>query len=71
MGTNKVRKALVRRSDIKTSTVKRYLPSNYDIYREVNANTIEIHGVDKMGWTLDDYVIPRLGSGGYAVEEID
>lgn len=31
-----------------------------------------IVGVDVAGWTLDDYVIPRLASGGiYAEEELD
>jgi hypothetical protein len=30
-----------------------------------------IEGRDDAGWTLDGYVIPRLRSGNYGVEEID
>jgi hypothetical protein len=30
-----------------------------------------IEGEDRMGWTLDDYVIPRFGSGLIACKEID
>ena len=30
-----------------------------------------VEGEDHAGWTLDDYVIPRLGSGNYGCREID
>ena len=30
-----------------------------------------IAGEDRAGWTLDDYVLPRLASGGYIGVEID
>jgi hypothetical protein len=29
-----------------------------------------IGGRDSCGWTLDDYVIPRLASGMYFAEEV-
>lgn len=41
--------------------VQQYLPSNYSA--EQDGDRILITGRDSHGWTLDDYVIPRLGSG--------
>jgi hypothetical protein len=32
---------------------------------------VVVSGEDRYGWTLDDYVIPRLGSGCYGCQEID
>jgi hypothetical protein len=46
-----------------------YLPRNYKILRQVarqNNNdpvVFVIEGEDSAGWTLDDYVLPRLASG--------
>lgn len=42
--------------------VAKYLPSNYRV-SEVSDDKIVITGEDDHGWTLDDYVIPRLASG--------
>jgi hypothetical protein len=42
--------------------VSRYLPSNYRVTGETPL-AISIEGEDYAGWTLDEYVIPRLGSG--------
>ena len=51
--------------------VEPYLPANYTIYRvDQNAQGIIIAGEDSHGWTLDDYVIPRLGSGLIFCEEV-
>lgn len=50
--------------------VDRYLPSNYKV-EGLTALGIVIGGEDYHGWTLDDYVIPRLGSGLMRAEEID
>lgn len=38
----------------------------------IGENTIAvlIGGVDKAGWTLDDYVIPRLASGLHFAKEV-
>jgi len=44
-----------------------YLPENYRIigpdFGEPNRPVYLIGGEDSAGWTLDDYVIPRLASG--------
>lgn len=52
----------------KLETVRRYLPSNYTA--DSDGGSIFIHGEDSLGWTLDDYVIPRLASGMYYAREI-
>jgi hypothetical protein len=48
--------------------VQRYMPSNYDAGQVGSA--IFIYGHDSHGWTLDDYVIPRLASGGIIAKEV-
>jgi len=56
-----------------------YLPDNYKVIHEFTdapdgkalAQSFVIAGEDKMGWTLDDYVIPRYASGIIACREID
>lgn len=54
-----------------------YMPGNYHvIYRgsHPERDTWEaavIMGEDSHGWTLDDYVLPRLASGGMIGREID
>lgn len=55
--------------------VRAYLPDNYEVYGhrfpDGPSGKIEvlIRGRDFAGWTLDDYVIPRLGSGSMACSE--
>ncbi len=49
-------------------TVRDYLPSNYTATED--AEGILISGKDSHGWTLDGYVIPRLGSALIAVKEV-
>lgn len=47
-------------------TVKRYLPDNYVVIYEgndIDNEYVIIMGEDVAGWTLDDYVLPRLASG--------
>ena len=53
-------------------TVQRYLPSNYKAELRTHADPpyILIEGTDDHGWTLDGYVIPRLGSGLIVAREI-
>jgi hypothetical protein len=55
----------------KAKEVAQYLPNNYQTLGRTldNTGTI-IVGVDDHGWTLDDYVIPRLGSGMIHCEEV-
>ena len=52
-------------------TVRAYLPSNYSA--EVGPEhdpRIRIVGEDDHGWTLEDYVIPRLASGLICAREV-
>lgn len=55
--------------------VRPYLPDNYRV-RTWGPGAIPgtyctiIEGEDNAGWTLDDYVLPRLASGLYFGEEI-
>ena len=49
------------------STVEAYLPGNYSITSFCDEK-ICIAGIDHLGWTLKDYVIPRLASGGIAAK---
>jgi len=48
--------------------VRRYMPSNYEAGQL--GSTIFIYGHDSYGWTLDDYVLPRLASGGIIAKEV-
>ncbi len=48
-------------------TINRYLPGNYQAV--MVANTVVIVGKDHAGWTMDDYVIPRLASGLHWYQE--
>jgi hypothetical protein len=50
--------------------VAKYLPSNYKVV-EVHDTYVLVVGVDNAGWTLDDYVIPRLASGLFRAEETE
>lgn len=48
-------------------TVAAYLPRNYQVdgegTSEFGDTTVLISGIDVAGWTFEDYVQPRLGSG--------
>ena len=46
-----------------------YLPTNYKVVGSDGERTV-IAGVDNAGWTLDDYVLPRLASGLYFGHEL-
>jgi hypothetical protein len=54
----------------------RYMPANYDVLpvvRETAAGPehgVLIFGQDNHGWTMDDYVLPRLASGLWYSREI-
>lgn len=65
----KVRTAEVRGARDE-ALVAAYLPHNYrvtgsEVRHEYGYDNlvVTIEGTDDAGWTLDDYVIPRLGSG--------
>ena len=64
------RTAIVSNENVSLFTVRRYLPHNYDAHLTIHGITIE--GEDSAGWTMQDYVLPRLASGGiYAVEQAE
>jgi hypothetical protein len=56
------------------ATVERYLPDNYRVIGHVvtgDGHRLVIAGDDFAGWTLDDYVIPRLASGLHFAREVE
>lgn len=61
-----MRVAVVRNAD--DPAVKRYLPTNYGSFQF--GFDVFVVGTDVAGWTMDDYIIPRLRSGNYGVREI-
>lgn len=63
----RVRVAVVKNED--EQRIKRYMPSNYGAV-QLGFN-VYIVGTDVAGWTMQDYVIPRLLSGNIYAEEID
>src|SRR5262249_32910773 len=74
------RYALVRGHGITAEKVAAYLPRNYRVegvalvhpFKDDYAETVVVvGGRDHHGWTLDGYVIPRLGSGLMGDVEID
>lgn len=70
MSNSTKRYAVVKGHNITTREVAAYLPGNY----RVNGSTSEkvyIVGEDNAGWTLEDYVIPRLASGNLTAVEIN
>jgi hypothetical protein len=71
---NPTRKAVVAGSRDSLETVQRYLPQNYEahiVHHLGDDPVILIHGRDNAGWTLDEYVIPRLASGLIFAKEIE
>jgi len=46
------------------------LPGNYSVIGVDQAGLVVISGRDAAGWTLGDYVIPRLLSGLYTCQEL-
>ena len=63
----RVRVAVVKNED--EQRIKRYMPSNYGAV-QLGFN-VYIVGTDVAGWTMQDYVIPRLLSGNISAKEID
>lgn len=66
--TRNVRTAVVTGGARNLDQVRAYLPGNY--HANQYGPSIVIVGRDYAGWTLDDYVIPRLASGLVWVEEV-
>ena len=62
--------------DKHAARIAAYLPLNYAVIppslREIGPPTVvRIAGVDRAGWTADEYVIPRLASGLIACRVAD
>lgn len=74
-----IRTAVVRGARDRAQ-LEAYLPDNYHVGQGFMAPayegssrevlTFEIQGEDVAGWTLDDYVLPRLASGLIFGEEV-
>jgi len=74
------RYAMVRNADTRKQ-LEAYLPDGYEVMAETTwppydgaakeDRVFVIRGLDVAGWTLDEYVIPRLLSGLIACVEID
>jgi len=73
----RLRFAEINNPDEDWERVKAYLPDNYQVVRlaldlpdgEVGRRLLII-GTDVAGWTLDEYVIPRLASGLIFAQEL-
>lgn len=65
------RTAIVTGNGVTVDRVEAFMPSNYSAH--VNElDQVIVEGTDSCGWTLDDYVIPRLASGSmFAIEVVD
>jgi hypothetical protein len=48
--------------------VEAYVPSNYQVVE--HQHSLYLIGTDNAGWTLHDYVLPRLASGSIFGEEV-
>jgi hypothetical protein len=57
-----MRTAIIKGNGITAERVAAYMPSNYDVVSH-DETSVMIQGQDNAGWTLDDYVLPRLASG--------
>jgi hypothetical protein len=71
-----MRRAEVRTSPEAAAGVAAYLPDNYRVTGtrpdpRVGWVVVIIEGEDVAGWTLDDYVLPRLASGLYFGREVE
>lgn len=67
----KLKRDLMRKAVVHSdaSEIASYLPSRFKVV-EVKDGKTYIEGEDFLGWTLEGYVIPRLGSGLYFCEVI-
>ena len=69
-----IRRAVVFGAGVTPDRVAAYLPSAYHIVEHDvvgrDGDSVIIEGTDQAGWTLDDYIIPRLASGLMSATEI-
>jgi hypothetical protein len=60
--------------NITLESISSYLPHNFTVCEatcSTHGSILLIEGYDRAGWTLDGYVIPRLGSGLIFAKEIE
>jgi len=55
----------------KFEDVDQYLPYKYKVIGETPEGKVIIAGEDYFGWTLDAYIIPRLGSALITCKELE
>lgn len=59
--------AIVKGTGVSCELVAQYLPSNYEVLGmapwDDRGRGVLIGGTDSQGWTMDDYIVPRLASG--------
>jgi hypothetical protein len=66
-----VRTAIVRGPGVSLQRVSAYLPRNYEVQGwDDDGKAVVIAGTDSAGWTMQDYVVPRLASGLLFAEEV-
>lgn len=65
------RRAAVGGSGLDRERLERFLPSNYRVVEQLGDARWIIAGRDHAGWTLDDYVLPRLASGSIYGRELE
>lgn len=61
--TSAMRFAVITGLQVTPERVAAYLPGNYAVVGTTQERHVVISGIDVAGWTLEDYVLPRLGSG--------
>lgn len=55
--------------DITVQKLKAYMPANYNVIVGPDGSFYVV-GIDMAGWTMDDYIIPRLASGLIWAQEV-
>lgn len=68
------RYAIVKGRNVTRRVIEAYMPGNYAVMGVVDDDgdaCAVVSGEDVAGWTLDDYVIPRLASGLWFGDEVD
>jgi len=68
MNAERIRRAIVS-GHRSVQELKAYLPFNYEVTIGPDGK-VYVEGHDYAGWTLDDYIIPRLASGLIVAEEV-
>lgn len=67
--TDTTRLAVIRYADERLlARVEQYMPRNYSA--TLHGDHILVEGHDSCGWTLDDFIIPRLASGSIYADEV-